>query len=250
MDKRQISWKKWIKYLQILFFIFIILWYSLYNYTVWVYNKYNDKLDKLDTATMKVKSIQDNMDKIKETTKLLKQIKENKGSFIDVYNDCYADYSLKKYNMWSGNIVSLQACIKNKYTSSSIDNFKDVDLENIWISFGIYKDKSDKMNFDQKRFLASLDQNIFIDDLEKRVPLLSFSNPVLIDKSLWLYKVSFTFTTSVSYTRFENIFNQMQNVLYKKNNLYYTIDSIWKFDIMNKSQEQKINIQWSFYFSR
>jgi len=40
------------------------------------------------------------------------------------------------------------------------------------------------MNFDQKRFLASLDQNIFIDDLEKRVPLLSFSNPVLIDKSL------------------------------------------------------------------
>jgi len=48
---------------------------------------------------MKVKSIQDNMDKIKETTKLLKQIKENKGSFIDVYNDCYADYSLKKYNM-------------------------------------------------------------------------------------------------------------------------------------------------------
>lgn len=250
MDKKQISWKKSIKYLQILFFVFIVIWYNLYNYTEWVYTKYNDTLKTLDNAKYKVKSIQNDIEKIQKVITWLKTINENKSKFIDAYNECYPSYSLKKYNIGNGNIVSLKKCMNSKIHDIWIDKFNDIDLENIWMSFGIYTDNSDKMNFDQKRFLESLDKNIFFDRLEKKVPLLSFWNPILINKALKLYKVSFTFTTNLSYTEFENTFNYIQNILHKDNNLYYTIENIWKFNIMNESEEQKINIQWSFYFSR
>lgn len=250
MNKKQISWKKSIKYLQILFFIFIIIWYNLYNYTVWVYNEYNRTIDKLNEVSIKVQVIEEDIKKLEKINENLKNIKLNKDAFIDAYNKCYADYSLKKYNIWTWNIVSLKNCIWQLYTSSDIADFKDIDLEKIWISFWLYEDRSWKLSFDQKRFLASLDQNIFMDNLEKKVPLLSFSNPILVDKELWLYKVTFTFATNLSYASFINTFNRLQNMLHKENNLYYTIDSIWEFDIMNESQEQKVNVQWSFYFSR
>lgn len=250
MDRKQVSWKKSIKYLQILFFIFIVLWYNIYNYTIWVYTAYNVKVHKLQSLKSTLKSINSDITKVKSITELLKKINKYKSYFINAYSICYPNYTLKKYNIWHWHIVSLKDCINAKYKKSSISMFKDVDLENIWILFWIYQDKSDKMNFDQKRFLLSLDYNIFWDRLEKKVPLLSFSNPVLINKELWLYKVSFTFTTSLSYEELKNIFNRMQNLLYKNNNIYYTISNIWKFDIMNESEEQKINIQWSFYFSR
>ncbi len=250
MDRKQLSWKKSIKYLQILFFIFIIIGYNLFNYTMWVYDKYNEKLDKLNEVVMKVESIQDEINNVKDISASLKQIQENKDDFLFAYNNCYANYSLKKYNMWTWNVVSLKNCVWNIYSESNIEDFKDIDLEKIWISFWLYEDKSWKLSFDQKKFLSSLDQNVFMDNLENKVPLLSFSNPVLIDDRLWLYKVSFTFSTNLSYSSFINTFNRLQNMLHKENNLYYTIDNIWEFDIMNESQEQEINIQWSFYFSR
>jgi len=246
-----VSWKKLVKYLQTLFFVLLIVWYNLYNYTKWVYYKYNEKLNELHNITMKVKSMKDDITKIQEIIQSLEHIKENKEKFITAYNHCYSDYSFKKYDIWSWNIVSLKNCINNTYNNiSNIENFKDIDLENIWISFGIYKDNSIKMNFDQKSFLVSLDKNIFLDNLEAMVPLLSFSNPVLINKDLWLYKVSFTFSINLSYAEFKNLFNRMQNMLYNENNIYYTIDNIWRFDIMNETEQQIINIQWSFYFSR
>lgn len=250
MDKKQISWKKQIKYLQILFLIFVIIWYYIYNYTMSVYHTYNNKVNELDRITTKVRSLQDKLDKTKDFIKKIKKIQSNKKLFISAYNKCYPKYVLKKYNIWIWNIISLKDCMRNIYKDKVIDDFKDVDLEKIWISFGIYKDNSKKMNFNQKKVLESLDKNIFMDNMEEKVPLLSFSNPILINKELWLYKVSFTFSTKLYYWGFLNLFNHLQNLLYHNNNIYYTINNIWKFDIVKENENQQINIQWSFYFSK
>jgi hypothetical protein len=87
------------------------------------------------------------------------------------------------------------------------------------------------MDFNEKSFLYSLDKNIFQDNLEKKVDYLTISNPILIDSKKKFYKVNFTFRTLLSYSEFQNLLKRMQNIIYKNNDLYYTISSVSNYDI-------------------
>lgn len=250
IEKNQVSWKKKIKYLNILFLILLILWYYVYWEFTQVYSDYKNTNIKLDNFSASYLKKQDNLNKIKTKTESLTDINKNSKKFIDAYNVCYLPYKSSFYSLWSWDSVSFRKCINSKYNKDYINNFTDLDLEKIGISMWVYKDTSKKISFDQSRFLASLDKNIFAGQLKNRVPLLSFSDPSLVDKNTNLYKVDFTFSVNLSYTNFINLFKLLQDRIFNKNSLYYTINSISSFDINDTTSIQKINVQWSFYLTK
>ena len=249
MDKN-ISWKQKIKYQQILVFILAVIVYNVYNYTMWDYKDYKWTISSIDAIQMKYQSKNNILQNKKTELNNLKDIYKNKKEFINAYNLCYNQYKNRIYNIWTWSTsISFRECIYKKFKKSYILKTKDVDLEKIWISFWVYKDNSKKMSFDQTRFLASLDQNIFNWQLKQQVPILSFWEPTLINKKLKLYKESFTFSVKENYSEFINILKLLQNKIFLTNTLYYTIDSVSSFNIMDKDK-QNINIQWSFYFTK
>jgi len=247
--EKNVSWKQKIKYVQIAAIVLAIVVYNLFYYTKDVYAQYETSINKIDSVETKQLQVKSNLTSI--TTKLdnLKDIYKNKEKFIKAYNGCYTQYKNRIYSIGTWNGVSFRDCINKDYNKDYILKMTDVDLEEIGISFWIYKDTSTKMSFNQSLFLASLDKNIFSWKLKQEVPILSFWQPTLINKKLWLYKVSFSFTVQKNYSWFINLFKLLQNKIFIKNTLYYTIDSISPFDIMNNDL-QNISVQWSFYFSK
>jgi len=249
IETNQVSWKKKIKYLNILFLILLILWYYVYWEFTQVHSDYKNTKTKLDNISVSYLKKQDNLNKVVKKNEDLSNINKNNKKFINAYNTCYLPYKSSFYSLWWTS-VSFRNCIKSKYNKDYINNFTDIDLEKIGISMWIYKDTSKKMSFDQSKFLASLDQNIFAGQLKNKVPLLSFSDPSLVDKKTNLYKVNFTFSINLSYSRFINLFKLLQDRIFSKNRLYYTINSISSFDINDTASIQQINIQWSFYLTK
>ena len=247
--EKNVSWKQKIKYAQIAVVVLAIVVYNLFFYAKDVYAQYQSTINKIDSVQMKQLKVKDDLTRI--TTKLdnLKNIYKNKEQFIQSYNDCYTQYKNRIYSLGTWNGISFRDCINKTYKKDYILKMTDIDLEEIGISFWIYKDTATKMSFDQSLFLASLDKNIFSWKLKQEVPILSFWQSTLLNKKLWLYKVSFSFTVEKNYAWFINLFKLLQNKIFIKNTLYYTIDSISTFDIMNNDL-QNISVQWSFYFSK
>jgi len=255
-----ISWKQKIKKLQIVFFIFAVVWYYTYNYVSSIYDEYSSKKNVLtDLKINKITSKEEELNKLKQKLVVLKKINDNYKSFVIAYNACYSDYVEKLYWIEWKKITSLRDCMDQKIAERAglkydhfIKTLKDVDIVKIAVWFGINKNNLTKFNFDQKVFLRSLDQHVFDDTLEKRVDVITLWQPVLIDKKLQLYKVSFSFPTEVDYEKLVLILKKMQNDLAGKkyNNLYYTISNVSNFDMSNTSFPQKINIQWNFYFTK
>ncbi len=247
--EKNISWKQKIKYAQIVVVVLAIVVYNLFFYVKDVYAQYQSTINKIDSTN--VQQLQINEDLTKITTKLnnLQNIYKNRVKFIKAYNDCYTQYKNRIYSIGTWNGISFRDCINKEYKKSYILKMTDVNLEEIGISLWIYKDTSTKMSFDQAKFLASLDKNVFSWKLKQEVPILSFWQPTLLNKKLWLYKVSFSFTVQKNYTWFINLFKLLQNKIFLKNTLYYTVDSISTFDIMSNDL-QNISIQWSFYFTK
>lgn len=256
MDAKQLSWKKSIKRFQAIFLVLIILVFYVWSNVLDLYNQNQSKIKELDKVTMSVKKVQDDISIVEDRTSKLSSINKNKTSFIKSYNKCYNSYVWARYDISNKNrSSSLKTCIAWIYPKAwDLKSFKDEDLENIWVSFWVHKLAStwnqSKMNFDQKRVLYSLDRNVFVDRLESFASMLSFSNPVLIDSKLNLYKVSFTITTNLNFKAFAEVLRKLQNEIFTTWNLYYTISNISKFDIMKEDEIQKINIQWNFYFTR
>ena len=247
--EKNISWKQKIKYAQIVVIVLAIVVYNLFYYVKSVYAQYQNTVNKIDSTQMQQLKVKDNLSKLNTKLNNLKDIYKNRVQFIDAYNICYTPYKNRIYSIgtWTG--ISFRDCIYKNYKKDYILKMTDIDLEKIGISFGIYRDTATKMSFDQSLFLASLDKNIFSWKLKQEVPILSFWEPTLVNKKLWLYKVNFSFTVNKNYVWFINLFKLLQNKIFIKNTLYYTIDSISTFDIMNNDL-QNIAVQWSFYFSK
>ena len=247
--EKNVSWKQKIKYAQIVVVVLAIVVYNLFFYAKDVYAKYQSTINKIDTVKTQQLKVADDLTNIITKLNNLQNIYKNRSKFIKAYNDCYTQYKNRIYSIGTWNGLSFRDCINKEYKKDYILKMTDVDLEKIGISFGIYKDTATKMSFDQTVFLASLDKNIFAWKLKQEVPILSFWQPTLLNKKLWLYKVSFSFTVQKNYSWFINLFKLLQNKIFLKNTLYYTVDSISTFDIMSNDL-QNISVQWSFYFSK
>jgi len=255
-----ISWKQKIKKLQIIFFVLVIVAYYVYNYAHDTYIKYeNTKKQLTELKVNKITSKEEELLKLKEKISVIDKIKKNYKPFVISYNKCYPDYISKKYGVENIKITSLRECIDKEMLNRlgiKYDHFiktlKDVDIEKIVIWLWITKNELAKFDIDQKRFLRSLDQHVFDDSLEKYVSVLTIWEPVLLDKKLGLYKVSFSFPVVVDYETLLSILKKMQNNIADRdyNNLYYTISTVSNFDISNTAFPQKINIQWNFYFTK
>lgn len=247
--EKNVSWKQKIKYAQIVVIVLSIVVYNLFFYVKDVYAQYQTTVNKIDSMKAKQLKVKDDLAKISNKLDNLKDIYKNKEQFVKSYNNCYSKYKNRIYSIGTWNWISFRNCINKEYEKDYILKMTDVDLEEIWISFWIYKDTATKMSFDQSLFLASLDKNIFSWKLKQEVPILSFWQPTLLNKKLWLYKVSFSFTVKKNFIWFINLFKLLQNKIFLKNTLYYTVDSISTFDIMSNDL-QDISVQWSFYFSK
>jgi len=250
--QQTLSWRKKIKYMQMFCLILIVIWYFAYNKAVEMYHNYGNKISELNNVKVDVLSKQNEMKDIKRKIDYLNDIQDNYTGFVYAYNSCYSYYIEKMYNVWTGNIVSLNSCIYNNgFKKDYILELKDIDIQKIAILFWVYHDDSLKFTFDQKKLLYSLDQNIFFDDLEKKVPILTLSQPILIDAKLRLYKINFTISINkIKYNQLKNYIRQLQNKLFEKWDIYYTLNSISSFNIMNVNDPQNVNLQWTFYFYR
>lgn len=270
-----ISWRKKIKNMQILFFVLLIAAYFIYNNFSSIYKDYKWQKQELQTLEKKIPSLNNKISELKEKEFLIKKVKKNYKSFYKAYNkivdkernlNCYEKYIFtKNWLLWKNKKYNwlLVKCIDNNMNELDrikydhfIRKFSDEEIIKLAISFGIKKKKLQKFDVDQKAILGALDQNIFKSDknpnmdMEKQLSFLSIWAPVLLDQKLGLYKASFSFSLKLDYKWFINLMKKLQNKIYYRWNLYFTISNISEFNIVNENEKQDITIQWNFYFTK
>ncbi len=246
---KQISWKKKIKYVQLWALIAFVVLYFIYGWFVEVKQHYDSLSKTFEQKEIKIAKLNETKANIKFFSQKIQDIIKNKQAFIKAYNECYFYYALKDYALSGTKVAnSLKDCLYNKwYNKPYIKNFSDQDIIKIALWMGVLKQKNSKEFFPQTQILYSLDKNIFSDDLEQYVDLLSFGLPKLENKQLRLYSVNISFKTKVNYSMFLNLFSNLQNKLYARNNIYYSIQNISKFDVVNNSF-QDLLVQAKVYF--
>ena len=261
-----ISWKKRIRKLQIVFFILLLISYFSYSYVLEAYNNYTSTKKELEELTVnKINKKQEEVSKLQKKEALLKKLSDPKieKAFISAYNKCYPKYIELRYI--KGKNWNLVKCIDSEILKDiptnyehEFKNFSNDEIEKISIVLWVFKNNLNKFDIDQKRFLWALDQKVFANTLEDKVEVLTLWNPIVLDKKLGLYKVNFTFTTNLNYNGFLSILNKFQNninytssdkpSLRLANNLYFNVENMSDFDLTKPDEQQKINIQWAFYF--
>lgn len=246
---KEFNWKQKIKYLQILFFLILFVWYFVYWWFVAQRQNYLQKQNELNKKVSQLSLLKSRLAETENFISNLKDIKKNFSKFANAFNDCYLYYEKRGYSLYTGG-VSLRKCIYEKwYKKPYIKTIVDDDIVRIAHSFGILKLSNLKLEFPENEILYSLDKNIFSDHLENDANFVTFGVPVLVNKKLSLYSVSFSFKTRANYSMFKNLFKKLQNELFEKGYVYYDINSISSFDITQPGY-QDLLVQGKIYFQK
>lgn len=250
-EQKIYEWKNQIKYLQIAFFVLLVVVYYLYGWFMDQKSNYENLKQTYISKSIKLTNLQDKKASVEVFSSRLEKVVNNLSGFIAAYNVCYPSYVRQKFYLEEKEQrINLWWCMfKNGYKFPYIKSFTDNQIRAIAISLWILKNSNSKFDYPTDKVLASLDKNIFNDQMEKKLQMLSFSTPSLIDKANGLYAVKFSFKTTANYTIFEDLFSKLQTRLFKTGYVYYTVNSISAFDITD-SMIQPLLVQGQFYFTK
>lgn len=252
--KKDSAWTKKIKLLKFGTILMIVLSYIVFwnvQSTIEILDKEMKEENKL---AMEVDTIKWELDKSKSINYKMENVFDNAtwfNLFIDAYNNNYGIY-LSNQN--SGVNDSLVTMLEVDGVELQKDlEFTDEDIEVMAIAASLYSDNSNKFDFDQRRFLKSLDTFVFTDKLKELVNTISMWKPTLVDHTTGLYRIRFTLITSVqTYSDFVNLLWRFENMISKNSDarLYYNLTQLSKYNLMKENTVQTVNMGWYFYFYR
>lgn len=245
--KMKLIWTQKIVLFQFLTVVFLVLLYILYGNIKQSQLKIEQLTEQFDNLSAEEEQITTQIDEMKEINqKLEKVFNWNQLSFINAYNSCYWATS-------GQNNTNILECMTQNWFDTT--NFSEKEIKTIAISMMLYNDKSEKMDFDQKRVLRNLNEFIYNENLAEKVWAISFWKPILVDYKRNLYKVRFTISTTVdNFSWFIALLNKFENQIPTDdtNKVFYNITDLSSYNLNAEAQTkpQNINIWWYFYFTK
>lgn len=215
---------KEVKYKIYIFILFIVLWIFWDGFSLTL-TQIDDLKTQKESSDQKLSNIKILKSSVDNDKKLISDIESQKDKIIWCFNTPPCDI------------------LKN-------NNFLDRNLDAVRNYILIGKNSSSKMDFDQKRLLANI--NDFLTEwVNSNVNIITFGMTWAIDKTLWVYKVPITmsinFSSKNDLMRFLTNVEDRINIKDKENNVLYKISMV-NYDIASYQNAQTTSITMDAYF--